>query len=115
MAIINPTYNRDLERLITVTWANITSADTPATHMIRGKQELIAVQAEGTWGGATCRLTGSLSNVTFNNASDMTQSPIAFTANAGAGVIEPYVYWKPSVTGGTGANVTVTMSYWVDE
>lgn len=57
--------------------------------MIRGKQELIAIHAEGIWGGATCRLPGSLNNVTFNNVSAMTQSPIAFTANAGASVVEP--------------------------
>ena len=116
MAIINPTYTRNLERLITVTWSHITTADTTSVHLIRGKPDLLTVQAEGTFAGGTrVTLTGSVSNVAFIAATDMTQTPILFTANGAAGILEPFTYWKPVVSGGTADNITVSLSYWADE
>ena len=115
MAVIKPTYNVELERLVTVRWANVSSADTTVPYRIRGKHDLLAVQAEGTWNSTTMKLQGSLSNVALVNASDMTQSTISFTAHAAAGVLEPLVYWKPVVSGGTGDSVTITLTHWVDE
>lgn len=116
MAIIKPTYNTTLERLVTVTWANINSADTEDAHIIRGRPDLLTVQAEGTFNANTrVTLTGSLSNVAYIRATDMTQTAISFSANGASGVLEPFIYWKPVVSGGTTDNVTVTLSYWKDE
>lgn len=116
MAIINPTYNTTLERLVTVTWANMTTGDTAAVHGIRGKNDLLTMQAEGTFSGGTrVGMTGSLSNVTFITATDMTQTAIAFTANGACGILEPFTYWKPTIASGTGDSVTVTLAYWKDE
>ena len=116
MAVITPSFNTVLERLVQVTWANMTTGDTAAVHTIRGKNDLLTVQAEGTFSGGTrISLTGSVSNVAFIAATDMTQIAIAFTGNAACGVLEPFTYWKPTIASGSSDNVTVTLSYWKDE
>lgn len=108
-----PAKYTESDRLIVVTWSDITANEPCETHIARGQPILTAVQAEGTWGNATVQLLGSLSNVSFVAASDMKQEPIAFSDNAAAGVLEPYIYWKPSCSGNTETAVSVTLAYWV--
>jgi hypothetical protein len=116
MAVIIPTFNTTLERLTTVTWANLTTGDTAAVHAIRGKNDLLTVQAEGTFSGGTrITMTGSLSNVAFITATDMTQTAIAFTSNGACGILEPFTYWKPTIASGSSDSITVTLAYWKDE
>lgn len=113
MATISPTFNIQLDSLVTVTWANMTSADTADAHFVRGRPQLVALQAEGTWNSTTVCMQGSISGVAYANATDMTQTEIALTSNSGFSVLEPYIYWKPAVTGGSSDNVQVSLSYWI--
>lgn len=113
MATINPTYNVLQDSLVSVTWANMTTGDIAGAHYVRGKPALTTVQAEGTFNSTRIGLTGSLSNVAYIPATDMTQTAISFTANGAVGVLEPYVYWKPTISSGSSDNVTITLSYWV--
>ena len=116
MAVLIPTFNTTLERLTTVTWANLTTGDTAAVHAIRGKNDLLTMQAEGTFSGGTrITMTGSLSNVAFITATDMTQTAIAFTSNGACGILEPFTYWKPTIASGSSDSITVTLAYWKDE
>jgi hypothetical protein len=107
----NPKYIQTDDHVI-VTWSNITANEMNSPHTVRSRPDLMAVQFEGAWGNATATIQGSLSNVAYVAATDMKQATISVSANAGYSVLEPYIYWQPSVSGNTETNVTVTLAYW---
>lgn len=98
--------------LVTVTWSNLTANESAPVHQVRQRPDMMVVQFEGVWGNATATLQGSVSNVAYQTATDMKQTAISVSANAGYSVLEPYTYWRPTITGNVLTNVTVTLSYW---
>jgi hypothetical protein len=115
MAVIVPDYRIYDHSLVQVIWANMATGDTAVEHRVNDKPELVMVQAEGVFNATRVSMLGSLSNVAYVTATDMTQTAIAFTANGAASVLDPYVYWKPVITSGSADNVRVTLSYWVSD
>lgn len=116
MSIINPTYNVLLDSLVLATWSNMTTGDTANPHFVRGKPDLVSVQAEGTFsGGTTVKLQGSVAGVTYSDAKTAAMGNLAITANTASGILEAYPYWKPTIASGSSDNVTITMSYWIRE
>lgn len=116
MAVITPTYNVLLDSLVVATWSNMTTGDTAAAHFVRGQPDLVSVQAEGTFaGGTVVRLQGSITNsaTSYANAITRTLANASFTANATAGIVDAYPYWKPTIASGSADNVTVNLSYWI--
>lgn len=112
MSVIPAKYNQT-DKVVIVTWANMSSADTAAPHLVKSKPAIVVVQAEGLFAGGTkVAIQGSLSNVSFVTSSDMTLTPIAITANAIVSVLDSCLYYKPTVTSGTGDNVTISLCYW---
>jgi type 1 fimbria pilin len=107
----NPKYVQTDDRVI-VTWSNLQANEANVPHIVRNRPDLVAVQFEGTWGNATATIQGSLSNVGYQPATDMKQTAISVSANAGYSVLEPYIYWQPTITGNAQTNVTVTIAYW---
>lgn len=67
------------------------------------------VQVEGTFGGATCTIQGSLDGTNWRTLTDLQGAAIAFTAAGIAMVMEATLYLRPIVTGGAGASINVTL------
>lgn len=115
MAIITPNYNITNHTQVVVTWANMATGDVAIAHRVNDKPELAIVQAEGTFNASRVAMTGSLSNVAYVSATDMTQTAISFTANSATSILEPFLYWKPTVTAGSSDSITITLAYWVSD
>lgn len=67
------------------------------------------VQIEGTFGGATCTIQGSLNGSNWHTLKDMQGNDLIFTAAGIAAVMEATIYTRPVVTGGAGASINVTL------
>ena len=73
-----------------------------------------SVQVSGTIGGATIVLQGSNDGVTYTTLKDTAGTDISFTA---AGYVEfssAAAFIKPSISGGTGDSINVTVVHWAD-
>jgi hypothetical protein len=67
------------------------------------------VQVYGTFGGATVTLEGSLDGTNWATLNDAQGSPIAITEAKLEAVTELVRYTRPSVSGGSGASLTVML------
>lgn len=105
----------ETQNLVTVQWTNITANQACEPHRSRAQPTLVAVQAEGVWGNASVRLLGSLSGESYVFANDMKQNPIEFSDNAAVGVLEPYIFWRPEVSGNAQTQISVTLAYWTNK
>ncbi len=113
MATITPSTG-SIGDVITATWTGITtSTDTPsALNTSRGKGATRAsVTFGGTFGGATAVLQGSNDNSTWATLTDLAGNAISATAAKIQEFSSSAVYFKPSVTGGTGDNVDVVIAF----
>lgn len=90
------------------TWAALATNDdgTPA-QLVQAADR--TVQVEGTFGGATCTLQGSLDGSNWRTLTDMQGSDLTFTAAGIAMVMEATIYTRPAITGGAGASINVTL------
>lgn len=70
-----------------------------------------SVQVEGTFGGATVLIEGSLDGANFRTLTDALGSPLSFTAAGLKYITEPVAYVRPRLTAGAGASLTVTMFF----
>ena len=112
MATIVPRYLSDKDYVL-VSWPGMATGDVALPHRVLGKPDMVVAQVEGTFNNTKIAIQGSLSNVAYVSATDMTQSTIQFSSNAAAGVLEPFTYWKPTVSFGATDNVSIYLSYWV--
>lgn len=110
----NPKYVQTDNKVI-VSWSNLGVNESSTSHEVRTRPDMMVVQFEGTFGNATATLEGSVSNVSYLPATDMKQVAISTTSNYAVGVLEPYIYWRPAITGNVQTNVTVTIAYWTQK
>jgi hypothetical protein len=93
-----------------ITFTGINPGDTADGVLISGTAGAIgAVQVHGTLGGATIALQVSNDNVNFFNLTDAGGTAITFTAAGLRDFSTAAAFIRPSITGGTGSNVTVTV------
>ena len=106
-----PKYVQTDNRVI-VTWSNLGANESSTAHETKQLPSMAVVQFEGIFGNATATLQGSVSGIAYVGATDMKQVAISATSNSAVGVLEPFVYWRPTITGNAQTNVTVTLAYW---
>lgn len=108
MANIAPVVTPLMQRGRLITWGPFTENDTPLLAEVPGGRD-VSVQIAGTFGGATVVLNGSNDGVNFVGSKDLDAAAISKAAAALVGVREKTRYYKPTVSGGTGQSLTVTL------
>lgn len=71
-----------------------------------------SVQVGGTFGGATVVLQGSNDGVTYATLKDLQGNNISFTSAGYAEFSSGAAFIKPSISGGTGDSINVTVTHW---
>lgn len=94
-----------------VQWVDYSTADTATPFKLVNQAGLAgAMQVTGTFGGATIALQVSNDGSNFVTLKDSTGTDISFTAAGMAEFSTGALFIKPTSTGGTADNVTVTIS-----
>lgn len=93
-----------------VTWSGMASGDTGAPFFNDFPMSLaMAVQVEGTFGGASVYLSGSVDGVNYHTLKTLDGGDAQMTV-AGIMDVSSAVAWlRPSVQGGSGSNITVAI------
>ncbi len=73
-----------------------------------------SVQIGGTFGAATVVLQGSNDGVTFATLKDLAGNDISATSAAYFEFSSGAAFVKPSISGGTGDSINVTLTHWAD-
>jgi len=116
MATISYTVTRDQQGIkTTITWPNVTEADTCAAYGFQALAENITVEADDTaaWGGSTLTMIGS-NGGTGKACTSMNNSAAAWTANALFSIRQRPSSITPTFSGGLAQSVTVYMTIWAD-
>jgi hypothetical protein len=110
MATIIPTTVEEQVRAAGYRWTDYSTADTATPVKVQNMQGLAgSVQVTGTFGGATIALQVSNDGTNFSTLKDGTGTAITFTAAGTAEFSTAALFVKPTSTGGTADNVTVTV------
>lgn len=110
MATIVPTTVEEQIRAAAYRWTDYSTADTATPVKVQNMQGLAgSVQVTGTFGGATVALQVSNDGTNFVTLKDGTGTNITFTAAGMAEFSTAALYVKPTSSGGTADNVTVTV------
>ena len=110
MATIVPTTVEEQIRAAAYRWTDYSTADTATPVKVQNMQGLAgSVQVTGTFGGATIALQVSNDGTNFVTLKDGTGTNITFTAAGMAEFSTAALYVKPTSSGGTADNVTVTV------
>jgi hypothetical protein len=110
MSTIIPTTVEEQVRAAAYRWTDYSTADTATPVKLQNMQGLAgAVQVTGTFGGATIALQVSNDGTNFVTLRDATGIAITFTSAGYAEFSTAALFIKPTSTGGTSDNVTVTV------
>lgn len=110
MATIIPTTIEDQVRAAAYRWTDYSTADTSTPIKVQNMQGLAgSVQVTGTFGSATITLQASNDGTNFVTLKDSAGTAISFTAAGMAEFSTAALYLKPTSSGGTADNVTVTV------
>ena len=110
MATIVPTTVEEQIRAAAYRWTDYSTADTATAVKVQNMQGLAgSVQVTGTFGGATVALQVSNDGTNYVTLKDATAVDIAFTAAGIAEFSTAALFIKPTSSGGSGDNVTVTV------
>ena len=110
MATIIPTTVEDQVRAAAYRWTDYSTADTSTPIKVQNMQGLAgSVQVTGTFGSATIALQASNDGTNFVTLKDSAGTAISFTAAGMAEFSTAALYLKPTSSGGTADNVTVTV------
>lgn len=108
MATIVPT---EVEGSTSYRWTDYSTADTSAPARLQNMEGLAgAVQVTGTFGGATIALQVSNDGTNYATLKDSTGTDITFTAAGMREFSTAALFIKPTSSGGTADNVTVTIT-----
>ena len=91
-----------------VTWANVAPGDVCVPVKLP-EFDPVAFQAEGTIGGATVTLAGSLDGSNYHTLNDKTGAAISLTAAGMKSVEDHPMYCQPVLTNGTGSSMTFSL------
>jgi hypothetical protein len=110
MATISPTTVSEQIRSAAYRWTNLSTADTAVAVALENTQGLAgSFQGTGTFGGATVALQVSNDGVNYfthkENGTD-----VSLTAAGALEFSTAALYLRPSSSGGTGDDVTVTVA-----
>ncbi len=108
MATVESTIAETDGRSYTATWAGLTTGDVGDALRYAGHADR-TVQVFGTFGGATVTLQGSLDGTNWATLNDAQGDPISITAAKIESVTEAVRFTRPSVSGGSGASLTVML------
>lgn len=108
MATIDPTVTKR-DHKITGFWETLTEADTAAAMPLPRPCPLGAIESNGTWGGATVVLQGSIDGTNWFGLSDPGGAAVSLTADGGDVAAMPVNYVRPSPSGGTGQDLDITV------
>jgi hypothetical protein len=93
-------------------WTDYSTADTAAAAKLQNQEGLAGtVQVTGTFGGATIALQVSNDGTNFVTLKDGIGEDISFTAAGMAEFSTAALYIKPTSSGGTSDNVTVSINF----
>ena len=110
MATIIPTTVEQQIRAAAYRWTNYSTADTATPVKIQNMQGLAgSVQVTGTFGGATIALQVSNDGTNYVTLKDSTGTDITFTAAGMREFSTAALFIKPTSSGGTSDDVTVTV------
>lgn len=110
MATISPTTVSEQIRSRSYRWTNLSTADTAVAVMLENMQGLAgSVQVTGTFGSATIVLQVSNDGTNWTTLKDGTGTNISFTAAGMSEFSTAAWYLRPSSSGGTADDVTVTV------
>lgn len=110
MPTISPTTVSQFIRSAAYQWTNLSTADTAVAVRLENMQGLAgAVQVTGTFGGATIVLQVSNDGTNFVTLKDGTGTNISFTSAGMAEFSTAALWLRPSSSGGTSDDVTVTV------
>ena len=71
-----------------------------------------SVQVSGTFGGATVVLQGSNDGTTYTTLKDLQGNSLSFTSAGYAEFSSGAAFIKPSISGGTGDSLNISVSHW---
>lgn len=110
MATIIPTTVEEQVRAAAYRWTDYSTADTSTPIKVQNMQGLAgSVQVTGTFGSATITLQASNDGTNYVTLKDSAGTAISFTAAGMAEFSTAALYLKPTSSGGTADNVTVTV------
>lgn len=95
-------------------WAGETTAGSASIEAYQPEVSMVcaSVQASGTFGGATVVLQGSNDGVTYATLKDTAGDDLSFTAAGYVEFTSAAVFVKPSISGGTGDSLNITLAHW---
>jgi hypothetical protein len=110
MATIIPTTVEEQVRAAGYRWTDYSTADTAAPVKLINQEGLAgSVQVTGTFGSATIALQISNDGTNYATLKDGVGTAITFSAAGASEFSTAALYLKPTSTGGTADNVTVTV------
>jgi len=110
MATIIPTTVEQQIQAAAYRWTDYSTADTSTPIKVQNMQGLAgSVQVTGTFGGATITLQGSNDGTNFVTLKDSAGTAISVTAAGMAEFSTAALFIKPTSSGGTSDDVTVTV------
>jgi hypothetical protein len=110
MATISPTTLSEQIRSAAYQWAAFSTADTAVSVRLENMQGLAgAIQVTGTFGGATIVLQVSNDGTNWATLKDGTGTNISITSAGMSEFSTAALYLRPSSSGGTADDVTVTV------
>ena len=110
MATISPTQDNPDQNILRFVWSGISTGDTITEAVPPREFPLLAsVEISGTFGGATVDMQVSNSGSTYFTLTDTNGQKISTTSAMLVDFSSAGYKFKPSITGGTGDSVTVTL------
>jgi P pilus assembly chaperone PapD len=110
MATIIPTIVEEQVRAAAFRWTDYSTADDATPVKVQNMQGLAgSAQVTGTFGGATIALQVSNDGTNYVTLKDGSGTAITFTAAGMAEFSTAALFIKPTSSGGTADNVTVTV------
>ena len=97
-----------------VKWSGLTTAGNSAVTAYDAPKPFVAasVQVTGTFGSATAVLLGSNDGTNFVQVYDVFGSAVLFAAAGAMEISSAFRFYKPSLSGGTGDDIGVTILHW---
>lgn len=110
MAMINPTEIDNYDQTRTLEWSAMGNADTGLGAAFAQFPDRTVV-FQGTWGGATAILQGSMDGgLTWFTLTDHLGNALSYTANGIALIAENPTLLRPTTSGGSGTAITCYIS-----
>lgn len=92
-----------------VVWTALTNTDFDGVQIMSVEWADRCIQVDGTFGGATITIQGSNDGATWYTLNNVQGTALTFTAAGMKQVVEVPQWIRPSLSGGAGSTLNVTM------